>query len=338
MAHPDPKVIQAKRQMAHPVRRKPFAASSSGLASLLPNTSDPGIYGAAARFVARLTPRAGRRRGLVVVLAVLVVAAVLAASLPGGLIDRASASPSPDPAANVMPADPTVSKGPSTAVTSPDPTPDATPTATATASATPTMGPTINPTPAPPTKLVVPIYTFVALGDSLTSGYGDPGPAWPVRLDSEDTNLRLLHNSGVVGDRTADMWYRLNSDVFAYKPNVLFILGGTNDLGHGYGVSATISNLKAIILAARARSIRIFMMTIPPDSYPSMAGKIDSLNAAIVHLANIYRIVVIDIHAALSTSSGVFVPAYTVDGLHFSAAGAQRVANTIYARIHRLGY
>jgi lysophospholipase L1-like esterase len=338
MAHPDPKVIQAKRQMAHPVRRGPFSPASGGLFSLLPNTSDPGIYGAAARFVARLKPGQGRRRWLLVALAVLVAAGALAASLPGGWIDKASASPSPDLAANVAPVDPTVSRAPSTATTSPDPTPDASPTETATPSATPTMGPTVSPTPAPPTKPVVKIYPFVALGDSLTSGYGDPGPAWPVRLDKEDANLTLAHNSGVVGDRTADMWYRINSDVFAYNPNVLFILGGTNDLGHGYGVSATISNLKAIILAARAKSIRIFMLTIPPDSYPSMADKIDTLNAAIVHLANIYQIVVIDIHAALSTTSGVFVPAYTVDGLHFSAAGAQRVADTIYARIHRLGY
>jgi lysophospholipase L1-like esterase len=338
MAHPDPKVIQAKRQMAHPVRRGPFSPASSGLFSLLPNTSDPGIYGAAARFVARLKPGQGRRRWLLVALAVLVAAGALAASLPGGWIDKASASPSPDLAANVAPVDPTVSRAPSTATTSPDPTPDASPTETATPSATPTMGPTVSPTPAPPTKPVVKIYPFVALGDSLTSGYGDPGPAWPVRLDKEDANLTLAHNSGVVGDRTADMWYRINSDVFAYNPNVLFILGGTNDLGHGYGVSATISNLKAIILAARAKSIRIFMLTIPPDSYPSMADKIDTLNAAIVHLANIYQIVVIDIHAALSTTSGIFVPAYTVDGLHFSAAGAQRVADTIYARIHRLGY
>jgi len=338
MAHPNPKVIQAKRQMAHQVRRRPVKPASSGLASLLPNTSDPGIYGAGARFVARLKPGPGRRRGLLVVLAVLVAAGALAAGLPGRWNDPTSAGASPDLAANVAPVDPTASSTPSSAMTSPDPTPSASATATATASATPAMGPTINPTPAPPTKLVVPIYTFVALGDSLTSGYGDPGPAWPVRLDAEDANLRLVHNSGVVGDRTADMWYRINKDVFAYNPNVLFILGGTNDLGRGYGESATISNLKAIILAARARSIRIFMMTIPPDSYPSMASKIDSLNAAIIHLANIYRIVVIDIHATLSTSSGVFVPAYTVDGLHFSAAGAQVVANTIYARIHRLGY
>ena len=118
MAHPDPKVIQAKRQMAHPVRRGPFKPAGSGLASLLPNTSDPGVYGSAARFVAGLKPGQGRRRWLLVALAVLVAAGALAASLPGGLIYKASASPSPDLAANVVPADPTVSQGPSTAVAS----------------------------------------------------------------------------------------------------------------------------------------------------------------------------------------------------------------------------
>ena len=338
MAHPDPKVIQAKRQMAHPVRRRPLEPAAGGLRGLLPNTSDPGLFGASARLAARLKPRRRRHRWLVVGLGLIVTAAVLAASLPGEWNRTASPSPSLDLAANGAPVDPTHSPAASVSASSDSTPSDSTSSATPSASATATMGPLITPTAAPPTKAAVKIYTFVALGDSLTSGYGDPGPAWPVRLDAEDANLTLAHNSGVVGDKTADMWYRLNKDVFAYNPNVLFILGGTNDLGHGYGQSATISNLKAIILAARAKSIRIFILTIPPDSYSGMASKIDDLNAAIVHLANNYRIVVIDIHAALSTSSGVFVPKYTVDGLHFSAAGAQVVANTVYARIHRLGY
>jgi lysophospholipase L1-like esterase len=69
-----------------------------------------------------------------------------------------------------------------------------------------------------------------------------------------------------------------------------------------------------------------------------MAANIDSLNAAIIHLANSYKIVYIDIHAALSTTTGVYVSKYTSDGLHFSDLGAQTVATTIYGRIHRLGY
>jgi lysophospholipase L1-like esterase len=134
------------------------------------------------------------------------------------------------------------------------------------------------------------------------------------------------------------MLARLKSDVFAYKPEVLFIMGGTNDLGQNISQATTIANLRAVIVAASAKGIRIDLMTIPPDAYPDMAQKIDSLNAAIVHLGNIYKLVVIDIHTPLSTSTGVYVRKYTSDGIHFTALGAQIVANTIYSRIHRYGF
>jgi lysophospholipase L1-like esterase len=182
------------------------------------------------------------------------------------------------------------------------------------------------------------VYTFVALGDSLTSGYGDPGPSWPSRLDSQDPYLRLLHNAGVPGDLTADMRNRLSSDVLAYKPDVLFVMGGTNDIGRYVSPATTIANLRAIIVAAKAKGITVVMMTIPPDSYPSWAGQINSLNSQIVHLANSYVLAVVDVHAALSTSDGIYVGKYTVDGVHFSALGAQTVANTVQARVKRYGW
>jgi lysophospholipase L1-like esterase len=69
-----------------------------------------------------------------------------------------------------------------------------------------------------------------------------------------------------------------------------------------------------------------------------MAADIDALNAAITNLGNAYKLIVIDIHTPLSTSTGVYAPMYTVDGLHFSDLGAQTVANTVYARIHRYGF
>jgi lysophospholipase L1-like esterase len=134
------------------------------------------------------------------------------------------------------------------------------------------------------------------------------------------------------------MLEREDSDVFSYKPEVMFLLGGTNDIGHNLSQATAIANLRAIIVAARAKGIHIFMLNLPPDSYQSMADQINSMNAALLHLANSYSIVLIDIHAVLSTSTGVYNPKYTVDGLHFNAAGAQLVANTIYARIHRSGY
>jgi lysophospholipase L1-like esterase len=142
----------------------------------------------------------------------------------------------------------------------------------------------------------------------------------------------------VPGNVTSQMLDRENSDVFSFNPEVMFLLGGTNDLGKYVSLATAIANLRAIIVAARAKGIHIFMLNLPPNSYQGMADQINSWNAAILHLANSYSIVMIDIHAVLSTSTGVYISKYTVDGLHFSAAGAQLVANTIYARIHRSGY
>jgi lysophospholipase L1-like esterase len=333
MAHYSPKFAQTKRLMAHPVRRGPFWAVYKAIASLLPSSDEAGSTSASPRFPGQLEPEQHRRRDFAVVLALLIVAAAVSASLPGGWIGSGSASPTGPLAADLTSPRPTVSAGggsPSpTAAASPAPTQQP-PSASPTRLPAPTTKPTLQ-----PTKTPIPGKTYVTLGDSLTA-WPIPDP-WPVLLDRVDTRLRLVHNAGVPGDVTGQMLSRLDTDVFAYKPNVLFILGGTNDVGHRISQNTTIANLRAIINAARAKNVRVFLITIPPED-SAMAARIDSLNAAITHLANGYRIVVINIHDPLSTSAGVYVPKYTSDGLHFSNLGAQLVANTINRRIHRLGY
>jgi len=266
------------------------------------------------------------------VLALLLAATAISASLPGGWADSSKPSPSATALAALATLDPTPTATPPPVATSPDPTlPSLDPTPTDTPS----------PTPAPakaPAKATPRTYTFVALGDSLTSGYNDPGPAWPERLDAEDANLRLVKNAGIPGDLTSGMLSRLDRDVFAYSPGVMFVLGGTNDLGHYVSSATIIANLRAIIVKAKAQGIKVFLITVPPNSSSAMTAKIDSLNADIQHLANTYTLYLIDIHTPLSGSNGLIASKYTVDGLHFNAAGAQLVANTIYNRIHRLGY
>ena len=327
MAHVSPKVAQSKAHMAHLVRRNPLRSAGGALADLLPDSSGTGAGAASTRFLGRLAPKSKRGREVAVVVALLIVAVVVSASLPGVWAAAPSASPSADLAANVTPVDPTDSIAPSPSDSpseDPSPSPSASPSQ---ASAKPK-------TPAP---VKTPrIYKFVALGDSLTA-WPTGGP-WPTRLDAEDANLRLANNAGVPGDTTAQMLARANSDVFAYKPDVLFILGGTNDLGHDISQSITISHIRSLIIGSRSRGVRVFLILVPPNSTPGSAAAIDSLNAAITHLGNIYTLVVIDIHTPLSASNGLYQSRYTSDGLHFSDLGAQVVANTIYARIHRLGY
>jgi lysophospholipase L1-like esterase len=195
------------------------------------------------------------------------------------------------------------------------------------------------PTPKPTTKKATPgpvrVRTFVALGDSLTA-WPSSNP-WPSRLDAADAALTLVGNAGVPGNTTSQMRARLATDVYAHKPEVLFVLGGTNDLGYGISESAIIANLRAIVVDAKAHKIMVILINVPPDSYTNMVPKIKSLNAAILKLGNSQRVNVIDIYGVLANGDGVFQPRYTSDGLHFSDLGCQTAANTIRTRIRRLG-
>ncbi len=281
-----------------------------------------------------------RRREMAIILALLLVASVLsAAGFKAGDTATGSGGASSAPAALLHPSNgrtstpvPTLTPDPAllalqySVPMAPDPTP--VPAATAV--------PTPAPTPSPKKPAAPPrVYTFVALGDSLTAWPADP---WPSRLDALDPQLRLIRNAGIPGNVTAQMRARLSSDVLAYKPDVLFVMGGTNDIAYGYSQATTIANLRAIVTTAQAHGIHVFLLTIPPDSYPNMVSRISSLNGAIVALGNALKVRVTNITRPLSSSAGTYLAKYTSDGLHFSNLGAQVVASTIYARIKPVGY
>jgi lysophospholipase L1-like esterase len=273
----------------------------------------------------RLLPKEPRRREVLAVLTLLLVASLF--SVTGGMVGATSAISATD---SIALADPTMEA---------TPTPTDAPTLAPSATPSPTPKPTAKPTPRPVVKPKPKVVrTFVALGDSLTSGYGASGPAWPSRLDGEDSLLRLIKNVGVPGNTTAQMLRRMTTDVYAYHPQVLFVLGGTNDLGLGISGNTIIANLKAIIVGAKAHKITVVMLLVPPDGYTNMVARIDSLNAAIMRLAISQKISVANIHDVLSNSKGLLQPRYTVDGLHFSNLGAQVAANAVWARVKRLGF
>jgi lysophospholipase L1-like esterase len=340
MAHLDPRhVTESSRHMARPAHKSPvdWLGSLAPLDDMASAGSAGSTGGAGASLTTalaqvgrRFLPKEPRRREVLAVLTLLMVASLF--SVTGPIAGAGSTPPSPR---NVIAAgDPTAD---STATPSDTPEPDgiASPDPTADPTATPTPKP--KPKPAPARKATpkpIKVRTFVALGDSLTAW---PDTPWPTRLDTEDPALRLIKNVGIPGNTTAQMRARLSGDVYAYHPDVLFVLGGTNDLGYGVSGSATIANLRAIIVGAKAHKITVILLLIPPDSILSMAPKVNSLNAAIINLANSQRVTYVDIHAPLTNSSGVYYPKYTSDGLHFSDLGAQVVANTIRIRIRRLG-
>jgi lysophospholipase L1-like esterase len=350
MAHPDPQLTEQAHHMARPARKSSLGflgPLGAALAAITPgwmhrdasalDAAGASISTRVARSCRRFLPVEPRRREMVAVMLVLVVASFF--SVTGPISGYGLSEPTPvymliggDTTADAT-ATPLETPSPEASSSAPDQTiPPATPTPT------PTPKPTPKPKPLPTKKPAAKppkVRTFVALGDSLTAW---PDTPWPSRLDSADTLLKLVNNAGVPGNTTEQMRVRMTADVYAYNPDVLFVLGGTNDLGLGISGSATIANLRAIIVGAKAHKITVILLLVPPDSYSSMAPKIDSLNTAIVNLARAQRVTYVNIHAPLTNANGVYYAKYTSDGLHFTDLGAQVVANTIRARVKLLGF
>src|ERR1035437_4253635 len=189
------------------------------------------------------------------------------------------------------------------------------------------------------------VYTFVALGDSLTAWPCDPvtfgcvdsnpwgsyrftGDPWPTYLTTGDPSLKLLHNAGVPAETTTQILSRFQSDVATLNPDILFILGGTNDTGKGIN---TIANLKQIISDAQGANIKkVIVLTIPNQCNPISQSP---LNSQIKGLASTTsNTFVIDINNALTCGVD-----YQADGLHFTNAGAKAVADYIDTQVHPQG-
>ena len=105
---------------------------------------------------------------------------------------------------------------------------------------------------------------IVAIGDSLTKGYGlENHLSWPFLLQSE-FKLSTV-NSGISGDTTSGMLSRFYYSVINHKPSHTIITGGTNDVLFNLEPNYIISNLMAMTRQAREHNI-IAVIALPPKS------------------------------------------------------------------------
>ena len=140
------------------------------------------------------------------------------------------------------------------------------------------------PSPAAP---VTDAPVILALGDSLTAGYGlAQSQAWPTlvqaRLKAAGYGHRVV-NAGVSGDTSAGGLARLDWQL-SQKPAVVVLELGGNDGLRGLPVEHTRDNLAKIIQRCQATGATVLLagMQIPPnmgpdytaafrDMYPSLA-------------------------------------------------------------------
>lgn len=112
--------------------------------------------------------------------------------------------------------------------------------------------------------------SIVALGDSLTAGYGlGPAEAFPVRLQAAlraKGHAVTVENAGVSGDTSSGGLERLDWAVGDGVDAVIVELGA-NDALRGIDPAVTRRNIDAIVTRLKARGITVLLsgMVAPPN-------------------------------------------------------------------------
>lgn len=121
-----------------------------------------------------------------------------------------------------------------------------------------------------PTRAAPPPLTLVALGDSLTAGYGlSKDDAFPAKLETalqaKGLAVRVV-NAGVSGDTTAGGRSRL-AWALGDKPDAVLLELGANDALRGLSTEAAYDNLAAILKVLGEKKIPVLLagMRAPPN-------------------------------------------------------------------------
>ncbi len=104
--------------------------------------------------------------------------------------------------------------------------------------------------------------TFLAFGDSITYGTGATRQqSYPAAL--EQLSGHRVINAGIPGEVTAQGKQRLPGLLDKYKPGLLILCHGGNDLLRRFNGAATKANLAAMIESANQRNIAVLLIGVP---------------------------------------------------------------------------
>lgn len=113
--------------------------------------------------------------------------------------------------------------------------------------------------------------TVLVLGDSLSAEYGIArGSGWvPLleqRLQGSNPDVKVI-NASISGETTSGGRSRLPTLLQQHRPGVVIIELGANDGLRGLALSATESNLRAMIAASQAIKAKVLLvgMQLPPN-------------------------------------------------------------------------
>ena len=174
---------------------------------------------------------------------------------------------------------------------------------------------------------------MLALGDSLTAGYGvAPAEAWPALLASR-TGWSVI-NAGISGDTSAGALARLPALMDEHRPALVLVTLGGNDMLRKVPEGETVANLGLMLAEVKARGARAVLVATPQ---PSVAGAVfRNLSAAAFYrkVADVNGVPLVEAAIADVLSD----PLMKLDPLHPNAAGHAQLAKKMFDALKSIGF
>jgi len=159
--------------------------------------------------------------------------------------------------------------------------------------------------------------TVVALGDSITAGFGaSTNNDYVARLAARTGNS--IFNAGRIGDTTGDALNRLDSAVRSRNPDIVIVFLGGNDVLQSIPMPTRVSNITTIVQRLRQDGAAVILIDMG-------SGVLDAFGGALPGIAG-------QTGSTLVTGvlEGIFgVAGFMADAVHPNDAGHAIIADRI---------
>lgn len=164
---------------------------------------------------------------------------------------------------------------------------------------------------------------ILAFGDSLTYGYGaQQHESYPARL--EQLIGRRVINAGIPGELSQEGLKRLPALLERYRPSLLLLCHGGNDILQKKDPEILRKNLEAMILLAQQKKIDVLLIAVPEFALINMEP-----NPIYAEIAERYNLM----HASDILVDVLHDSRYKSDYIHPNALGYEMMAKAIAEKI-----
>jgi acyl-CoA thioesterase I len=172
--------------------------------------------------------------------------------------------------------------------------------------------------------------TIVAVGDSLTAGYGvAEDQAYPARLarklEADGYHFEVI-NAGVSGETSSGTLARFQWILSCLKPDIVVLETGANDGLQGLDPDLLKNNLDTLLTRLKARNMTVVLagMRMLPNMGPDYARAFDTIYP---RMAQTHQVVFMPFFLESVVGRSRF---NQPDNLHPNAQGYERIVENLY--------